>query len=287
MIEELQITANVAFIASTGRTATTFLATALGTLPGVRSLHEGHNVEDKKSSVIPPINMEHRKAWHDLAFAEQLVTEKRSEDILLTAAGDFDHIIDVAYYNCPLVKQLFRLLPRARFIVIFRRCESFVRSATTLHGEDPMPVGWPAIDKTLSTREQFIEFGRLKPARGSKAADEWPKMSAIQKNIWLWETTNEHLYDFCHSSPQGRVTTVFYEDLSEDSDSFWNTIFEGLGIPSEPSLLLVNAMVSQKMNSKQGGYQVPPAAQWSRKEREHLVKALLLEERIYESRHTG
>jgi hypothetical protein len=273
---------HLGFVASTGRTATTFMATALDCIESVRALHEGHDAKDDKTPIMPAINMEHRKAWHDPDFAHQLVTRKRSIESLTAAADGASVLVDVAYYNPPLLAGLAATHPNAHIVIIFRRCESFVRSATTLAGEDLMPVGWPPADKPLTDRERFIEFGRLKPARGYDA--QWCQWSAIQKNIWLWKTTNLHLHKFAQHGDK-QVAVAFYEDLVDDSHLFWTEVLAGLGILTAKNLATCHAMSDQKVNRKHGGYQIESSGHWAPAELDFLSDALQLEEEIYAARH--
>ena len=51
-----------AFFASTGRTATMFIAKTLNSLPDIVATHEGHVIEEKMSSVLPLVNFHNRKS---------------------------------------------------------------------------------------------------------------------------------------------------------------------------------------------------------------------------------
>ena len=119
-----------AFCASTGRTATMFMATALNNLPGVIGLHEGHTPGDPPTPQLPLINLQNRKAWYDPPYAERIVAEMRDFATLSDTAGDAAKLVDVAFYNAPLLVPLARRHPESTLLVIFRRCEGFVRSAT-------------------------------------------------------------------------------------------------------------------------------------------------------------
>ena len=272
------------FVASTGRTATTLIAKILSELEGVTVLHEGHYLEDKKTPILPPINMEHRKAWLDESFRKQLLSNKRSTQVLdavLDNTGQ-NNLIDVAYYNAALVKDLYNLHPQSRFVVIFRRCETFVRSATTLSGEDPMPVGWPDASKDLTPREKFIELGRLKPAKGTEAFELWSSWSAIQKNIWLWQYSNQFLWDFIQSNDPARICHVPYELLSEQPAAFWENLLKAFNLYNDASLQYCLDKSRKKENAKAGGYQIAAADTWSDAEKFSLQQALTLEKTIYD-----
>ena len=176
----------LAFVASTGRTATMCLATTLNALPAVRAYHEGHDPDEERTPRLPLINLQNRLAWSTVTDAREVVRERRSPSALLAAAGDASLLVDVAFYNSPLLPQLAELYPSAPMLAIVRRCESFVRSATIMNGEDPQPAGWPDPAKELTNRERFIELGRLRPLEGTPEAEQWPDWSGIQRNVWLW-----------------------------------------------------------------------------------------------------
>lgn len=111
-----------AFCASTGRTATMFLASALSSLPRVIGLHEGHVPGNTPTPLLPLINLQNLKAWRDPAYAERIVAELRDLETLSRAAGDAELLVDVAFYNAPLLVPFARFHPGAALFVIFRRC---------------------------------------------------------------------------------------------------------------------------------------------------------------------
>jgi hypothetical protein len=279
---------NLGFVASTGRTATTLISKILSQLDTVLAMHEGHYVDDDKKPLIPAINLDHRKAWFDEEFRSSLVATKRSIEELekgLDNEADASVLIDVAYYNSAIVNELCAMHPHAKFVLIFRRCEDFVRSATTLEGEDLMPVGWPPADKPLTSREKFIALGRLRPQVDSADAVHWDDWSAIQKNIWLWKKTNSHLYRFLTTVSKGHAVAVSFETLTADPQQFWKTILVGLNIYTEANIAFCLGKSNCKINAKSGGYQIGASDTWLPEERQFLRSAQDLEQKIYESRN--
>ena len=268
-----------AFCASTGRTATMFLAETLNTLPGVIGLHEGHSRSDPPVPRLPLINLHNRRAWHDPAYADRTVGDMRGAATLAKASGDAKLLVDVAFYNAPLLLPLGRRYPDAALFVLFRRCEWFVRSATIVAGEDRQPAGWPERTKRLTDRERFISLGRLKPEAGSDDAERWPEWSAIQRNIWLWHSVNAHLLRFSESHASCHV--LLYEDLVEDPRKFWTHFLRGLDLHSESNLARCVERSRKKINQRPS-YQVGPADTWREAEfalYERLARPL--ESRIY------
>lgn len=270
---------SLAFCASTGRTATMFVAKTLNTLPRVLATHEGHVIDDVPSPVLPLINFHNRKAWHDQDYAARTIEAMRSKDVLSQAAGNASVVVDVAFNNAPFMEALAAQHPAATFLAIFRRCEGFVRSATLVTGEDTQPAGWPDRQKPLTDREKFIELGRLKPADGSEYGELWDDWSAIQRNIWLWSTVNSHLFRFINGA-KGRCKLLF-EDLVNDPAIFWTTMLASIGQNTPDNLDRCIALSTRKTNQR-AAYQIGPFAEWSKAERAlYETIALPLEDEIY------
>lgn len=273
------MTPRLAFCASTGRTATMFLATCLDRLPGVAGLHEGHQIADRPLPRLPLINVHNRRAWRDSEYAGRLVAEMRDAATLRAAAREARLLVDVAYYNAPLLAAITTQHPDALLFVIFRRCEGFVRSATVVQGEDRQPAGWPDRSKPVTDRERFISLGRLRPEPDHRDHAAWFDWSAIQRNIWLWTTVNEHLYRF--SCAQARCHRLYFEELAEGPEAFWSGFLDKLKIPSRTALLECVARSRLRMNQRDR-HQIGGAATWTSAERTlYTERALPLETAIY------
>lgn len=66
------------FIASTGRTATTFIASRLNRIGGVAACHEGYRGSDKgEEPLLPLINLENALVFGKPDTADDIVAEKR------------------------------------------------------------------------------------------------------------------------------------------------------------------------------------------------------------------
>lgn len=266
--------ATLGFVASTGRTATMFLAATLDSLAGVTAFHEGHAPGESPVPRLPSINVQNRQAWHDPAVARRTVAQRRDRETLLAAADGADLVVDVAFYNAPLLPAVIDQHPTAVVLAIFRRCESFVRSATRMFGEDRQPAGWPDPAKELTDRERFIELGRLRPEVGTADADAWPQWSGTQRNIWLWHAVNSHLLTI--SDDASRAVALYYEDLVDEPRRFWATCLAGLGHDRPGDLDRCVASSGTPMNARPG-YHVGPVTSWTRAERDmydHLARPL-------------
>jgi hypothetical protein len=257
---------NFDFVASTGRTATTYIALVLNMIDGVAACHEGYQGSEKDSDpVLPLINLENAQAYNSQAAAEQIVREKRNpQDVAaaLVQTGQ-QRLVDVAYYNPMIGLELLRQLPECRMIGIIRDCESFVRSCTTMTAEDPLPVGWPDPAKELTAREKFIGMGRIRPRRSSEEKALWKGWSAIRRNIWLWQETNLRLCAAKSAFPD-RVSLARFETFQTDPQSFWQQVSATLHLPKVWSV--PPAAKTKAVNKKPFGYQVAPATDWTAEE---------------------
>lgn len=241
-----------------------FVAAALDALPGVVGLHEGHSSDDPPLPRLPLINLQNRRAWRDPTYALQTVDEKRDAATLEKAAGEARLLVDVAFYNAPLLMPLARRYPDATFVALFRGCEGFVRSATIVTGEDRQPAGWPDRAKPLTDREQFISLGRLKPERSSAEHEQWDEWSAIQRNIWLWHRVNAHLLEIARCEPRCHV--LRYDRLVETPGQFWRQLLECLEICNEANLAQCVDRSRHRINQRPS-YQIGPVDTWSKEER--------------------
>lgn len=261
-------------IASTGRTATTFIARALNNLPETAATHEGYLAADKEADpLLPLINLENRQAFYNQDFARRVVTMKRNAQIVDDKALSLNclTLVDVAYYNSTLAEALLESRPDVRMVGIIRDLESFVRSATAVSGEDPLPVGWPDPAKELTQRERFIEMGRLRPAKGSDDAASWDGWSAIMRNIWLWQVTNSLLLK-ARERFGNRMLILPFEDIRECPETFLGRIAGHFDI-AETGIAAALSEAKEHVNRKPSGYQIGPSTEWSDKEQSFAQEA--------------
>jgi hypothetical protein len=276
-------------IASTGRTATSFLAECLNRIPGVAACHEGHLGNDDGPDVLPLVNLENLQAYKSPVAAADVVAKKRSPAILDAVVRDLgvQVLFDVAYYNSMLLDQILDQNPTSRGVAIVRDCESFVRSATWLTGEDPMPVGWPDPSKPLSARERFISMGRIRPTDDTDAvaASEWKEWSAVRRNIWLWRSTNEILLETCRTWAH-RVEILDFRELASSPREAVAAMLAAVGVdvgtlpPGTVDEAITAAFARQ--NERTGGYQLADSAEWSNDDRQFMRRAQQLIDELME-----
>lgn len=260
-------------IASTGRTATTFIAAVLNEIEGVVACHEGYVGSDHESEpLLPLINLENNLAYQNPANASAIVEEKRSAAIIeaALAKSGVTTLVDVAYYNPSIALALLKAHPQLHLVGLIRDAEEFVRSATQLNGEDLLPVGWPDPEKLLSDREKFIGFGRIRPRRGTPEKAAWDNWSAIRRNVWLWQETNLLLMEVRNRFPD-RVSLIDFAALRQDPDQFWEKLCGTLSLSDRPDVR--DSLLSMFRNRKSGGPQIGPASSWPEEERIALERA--------------
>lgn len=264
------------FVASTGRTATTYMASYLNGVPGVTACHEGYVGSDKSTEpVLPLINLENALSASSLEVAASTVATKRNPEILnqaLTATGA-EVLIDVAYYNSAICAALLQSHPTCKMVGIIRELEGFVRSAVTLHGEDPMPVGWPAPEKELSEREKFIALGRMRPGLQSADRKAWKSWGAIERNIWLWQETNLLLTRAKTAFPD-RVILLDFAEIKSAPNQFWNTISDHFGLSFDDFSSIDETQVNTNRNAKNTPYQIGEVDTWSEDQRRLFRQAI-------------
>lgn len=264
-------------IASTGRTATSYVAEALNRLPGVAALHEGHLGNDSGPDVLPLVNLDNFQCFKSAERTRAVVAAKRSAGIIAEACDSLNVglLVDVAYYNSVLLGEMLRQMPDVHAAIIVRDCASFVRSATWFTGTDPMPVGWPDPDKHLDAREKFISMGRIRPVEGP-AVDAWSTWGAVERNIWLWRTTNSMLCDVWAEFPT-RVHHLAFRDLVADPTGVLSGLLATIGCPLRPDevevLRMSLAEAHSRQNERQGGYQLGESSGWSSEQRRLLADA--------------
>ena len=264
-------------VASTGRTATSYIAEALNMVTGIAALHEGHLGNDAGRDVLPMVNLDNFQCFKSAQRAAEVVATKRSTALLNAAQRELgaNLLVDVAYYNAVLLAEILRQVPDAHGAIIIRDCESFVRSATWITGTDPMPVGWPDPAKELDARERFIAMGRIRPHAGPDV-EAWPTWGAIERNIWLWRTTNAMLCDTLQQHPQ-RVHHIDFRHFASNPTAVLTSLLATIGMPLDEAAAgeLDRALVEahSRQNERLGGYQVGSADTWTADQQRLLAEA--------------
>lgn len=262
-------------VGSTGRTATTFIASAMNTINGVLALHEGYEGgSDETDPILPSINLENFLIYKSPKSAKDIINQKRNQKLITAALerAEQQTLIDVAYYNPTLARSILKTYENAHYVGIIRDAASFVRSAAFIEGEDIMAVGWPEPEKALTPREQFIAMGRLRPLRKTPEHELWKSWGTIERNIWLWTTTNALILDVKDEFPD-RVTIIDFEHLKTSPKAFWTMMLKGLKLSADKDVLDTLTHHKTGMNKKSTGYQIGAISAWHPQQQALLERA--------------
>jgi hypothetical protein len=233
------------FVLSTGRTGTMCVTAMLGASPSVDAQHEPE----------PRLIAASYLAWagaEDAAFWEDAVTVAR--DRLVFAA----HKRGKLYFEASnrmtfLAPALAAVYPRAKFLLVVRRPEAFIRSAV----QRGYYLGHP--------------WDHARPRPRDEPA--WSGWSAERRAAWLWETTNRFGLEFRASTGTDRVDVLHAEDLfAQDADRAVR-LFEFLGIEPLPRDRLTEIM-RRPLNAQKGSMPWGRDVAWSDSERGGVLSAL-------------
>jgi hypothetical protein len=242
------------FGASTGRTATMTFSNALNSEVATTCLHEGkfRHEEISGQQLLPYLTLENRLAYETRSSAVEIISKKRSGLIELAKTRGDSWFGDIAYNNSLFVSALAAHYPEAKFVVFFRDCLDFIRSATSLEGKDDAPVGWPPANKPLSDVERFIALGRLQPHEGSNASEQWQVWSHLAKNIWLWSETNRLLLDQIDTLPTRRWHRVNFAQFKADPVKSYHEVRSFLGFANEIRKETLHVLMDRPINLRNG-----------------------------------
>ncbi len=163
--------------------------------------------------MLPFLTLQNFQAYYHPAEAAAVIAKNRAGMAETRARMDADLLGDIAYNYAPFTAALAEIFPGARLLFIHRDGRDFVRSAYTDEAPDPAPVGWADPARTLTSVERFIALGRLRPLPGDPLVDEWPGMTPVERNAWLWAETNRLILEGLDTWPGERVMGIRFEDF--------------------------------------------------------------------------
>jgi hypothetical protein len=243
------------------------LAHLLDSEEGVGCLHEGNRLggDGGRRQVLEYLTLQNLVAYHSPADALNIIQAKRAGMAAVAEARGIRLLGDIAYNYAPFVSVLPRASPGCRLIAIFRDGREFVRSVMTAENPDPTPVGW--LDRPPSTRvERYIALGRLRPAPHDPLAAEWPTLSAVARNAWLWAETNRLILDGLQAWNPQDVISIKFESLMADLGAGYESVRSFLGIVgpmSEATWRLCSAPINPRREKP-----MPPWSNWQHEDQE-------------------
>ena len=176
------------------------------------------------------------------------------------------HLGDLAYNNSPFVGVIPQIFPEARLFVIFRDGRDFVRSAYTSEVPDPAPVGWLDAGRSQTRTERYVEVGRLRPKDSEQPDAEWQRMTPLERNAWLWATTNRLILDGLDAWPAAQVKRIRFEEFFAAPLEGYQELraFLGIEAPLAPGF---EELFARRINARRAPVLGKPA-DWSAEQRE-------------------
>lgn len=251
------------FGTGTGRCGTMLLANLLNSEPGVVTLHEGkfRHEEEAGEQVLPFLTLQNFHAYCQPETAVDILRKTRAETVPRVAAElDASVLGDIAYNYACFVKALPSVFPEAKLLFIHRDGRDFVRSAYTAEVPDPTPVGWLDEGRPQTRVERYIALGRLRPCPGDPLEVDWPALTPVAKNAWLWAETNRLILEGLEAWSPGSVLTVRFEDLVADLTGQYAAIKRFLGLQETHSDAFTE-LTRRPINLRKA-HVLPPWREW-------------------------
>jgi hypothetical protein len=216
------------FILSSGRTGSLSTVKLLNTSPYIKAYHEPS----------PRLRKLSKAAYYDLWENEdkyrQIFTGARG--FRLSYSKIFRRIYAEATYMIYLSPMIARLIPKSKFVHLYRHPAAFVTSG--------MRRGW--YDNHLYDKY------RLEPAMNDPIRKDWVKWSRSSKILWVWTAVNEYILNFQKSLGEGRFLGLKHEDLMVAEKGKYRKLFEFLRTPC-PAYEKINSVLSVKHNAQLEG----------------------------------
>ncbi len=254
--ERLRAEADACFVLSTGRTGTMTLGALLEACPEIDAHHEPE----------PRLIAASYLAWtgvEDEAFWRQAVTVARDK-LVFGALKRGKLYFEGSNRMTFLADALAAVYPRARFLLVTRRPEGFVRSAL----RRGYYLGHP------------WDHARPRPAAGSDEAADWAERSAEARCAWLWSTTHEHALGFGERVGADRFSVLQAEALFDGDLDRLEQLFAFLDRPA-PSRRHLQEILDRPLNAQKGTFPWGREPAWTDEERDAALAPLAdLERRL-------
>lgn len=239
------------------------LARLLDSERDVLCLHEGNRLgaDGVREQVLDYLTLQNLVAYRNPGDALGIMQDKRGNMPAAAEARGARLFGDIAYNYAPFVAALPQLATGTRLIAIFRDGREFVRSVITSEDPDPTPVGW--LERPPSSRvERFIALGRLRPAPHDPLSAEWPGLSAVARNAWLWAETNRLILDGMEAWNPADVLSIRFESLMANLNAGYESVRAFLEIVA-PMSEATRRLCAQPINPRRAK-PMPAWADWSR-----------------------
>lgn len=251
------------FGVGTGRCGTMTLTNLLNSERNVVALHEGKFRDGDKSGdqILPFLTLQNYHAYCFPREAEQILQKTRNHTTVMGSVDEGVSIFgDIAYNYAPFVAVLPRLLCDSKLLFIYRDGRDFVRSAYTAEIPDPTPVGWLDEGRPITRLERYITLGRLRPKPGDPLEVDWPDLTPVEKNAWLWAETNRLILEGLNSWKPQNIFRIKFEDFAAAPLDIYKDIRNFLGIVT-PLPEAVEHILEKPINARRQTV-LPPWQEW-------------------------
>lgn len=247
--ERLRSEADACFVLSTGRTGTMTLGALLGASPAVDAHHEPE----------PRLIAASYLAWtgvEDEQFWREAVTVARDR-LLFGALKRGKLYFEGSNRMTFLADALAAVYPRARFLLVTRRPDGFVRSAVRRGYYQGHP--W--------------DHARPRPRGQNKETRAWEARSPEQRCAWLWRVTHEHALAFGDRVGDERFSILHAESLFDGDLDRIERLFAFLG-RAAPSRKQLTEVLDRPLNKQKGSFPWGREPAWTDEERDAELRPL-------------
>lgn len=150
-------------------------------------------------------------------------------------------------FFAPILADLF---PEAKFIHLYRHPGEFVRSA---------------IRRKFYSPDNIEDMKRITPVNNKPSIQEWQSYSSIQKNSWLWLTTNQFIDKFKNATNPDRHFTFNFNLLNKDNVA---ELLRFLEIDIKDNA--IKKLINVKHNQQKTGH-FPKYQAWNENDKKELI----------------
>ena len=232
------------FFLSTGRCGTMYFTTLLNQFSEVKAFHEPLPTLATQAQFA--WKMQNQNDFHESLRAIFIAARENQMHKTFEYGFRYAETNNFLTFFAPILQEMF---PNAKFAHIVRHPGEFVRSA---------------IRRKYYTGEHHYDSFRITPLENDVAFSEWDDFSAIQKNAWLWNATNQFAEKFCKSVENSRF---FRFNFNLRSEKTIRELFEFLELGNEQ----VKINLRKKLNAQKTG-DFPKFSEWNSVQKNELRK---------------
>lgn len=210
--EKYESGAKLFFVVSTGRSGSKAIAHLLNKHTSIHCYHDSiaHlNIYACKKMYGENSSMETEDLLKKIFSSISLSTEKTH--------GFSDQKLSL------LIPEIYRLFPKAKFIWLIRKADSFVNAAYSrgwyLNREFNFPVNRKEFFRSEVVPSKMDATHRLNAFKMNLITErEWKKMTAFERNCWYWNWLNHKIENDLNQLPSSQWMMIKLNELNNSSD---------------------------------------------------------------------